>query len=205
MRKIAILAAIAGAVAIPVIAQMPTTAPGAHDPSRVKAGTYAVDGGHTQILFEVNHLGFSDYFGIFGEPTGTLVIDPAKPAASQVSIEIPIGKVVTTSAKLNEHLLGADFFDAAKFPTATFKSTGVTVKGHEATITGNLTIKGITKPVVLEAEFVGAGPGPMNKKLNVGFKAETKIKRSDFGVSYGIPLVPDEVELKINAAFEQTS
>ena len=205
MRKIVIAVALAtsAAIAIPVIAQMPMTAPGAKDASRVKAGTYTVDSAHAQIMFEVNHLGFNDYFGLFGEPIGTLTIDPANLQAASVSIEIPINKVVTSNADLNKHLLGADFFDAAKFPKATFKSTSVAVDGNDAKITGDLTIKGITKRVVLDAEFSGAGYFAVTKKDTIGFEAETKIKRSDFGVNYGIPMVPDEVELKISVAFER--
>lgn len=207
MRKIVIAASLAAAsaIAIPVIAQMPMTAPGAKDVTRVKAGNYTVDSAHTQILFEVNHLGFNDYFGLFGKPTGTLKLDPANPAAASVAIEIPINQVVTNDDALTKHLLNPDFFDAAKFPTATFKSTSVVVDGDEAKITGDLTIKGVTKQVVLDAEFKGAGIGPANKKETVGFEAETKIKRSDFGVKYGIPMVPDEVELKISVAFEKAA
>ncbi|SNS40834.1 Polyisoprenoid-binding protein YceI [Sphingomonas laterariae] len=205
MRKIVIAVALAtsAAVAIPVIAQMPPTQPGAKDASRVKAGTYTVDSAHTQILWEVNHLGFNDYFGIFGNPTGTLKIDPANLSAASVDIQIPINQVVTNSNGLTQHLLGSDFFEATKFPTATFKSTSVVVDGDDAKITGNLTIKGVTKQVVLDAEFQGAGLFAMTKKDTIGFEAETKIKRSDFGVSYGIPMVPDEVELKISVAFEK--
>jgi polyisoprenoid-binding protein YceI len=207
MRKIVIAASLAAAsaVTIPVIAQMPMTAPGAKDASRVTGGTYTADSAHTQILFEVNHLGFSDYFGLFGDATGTLKLDPANPSAASVEIEIPINKVVTNNDALTKHLLNPDFFDAAKFPTATFKSTSVTVDGDEAKITGDLTIKGVTKQVVLDADFKGAGISPANKRETVGFEAETKIRRSDFGVKYGIPMVPDEVELKINVAFEKTA
>lgn len=207
MRKIVIAAAIAAtsAVAIPVIAQMPAAVPGAKDASRVTAGTYTVDSAHTQVLWEVNHLGFNDYFGLFGDATGTLKLDPANPSAASVQIEIPIAKVATNSEGLTKHLLAADFFAADKHPTATFKSTGVTIDGDEAKITGDLTIKGVTKQVVLDAEFEGAGIGPMNKKQTIGFHAETKIKRSDFGISYGIPMVPDEVELKISVAFEKAA
>ena len=109
----------------------------------------------------------------------------------------------TTVEGLNEHLQKPEFFDAAQFPTGEFVSTKVVVAGNSATITGNLTLKGVTRPVVLTARFVGAGIMPMGaKKLNVGFAATTTIKRSDFGISYGIPLVSDDVELTINAAFE---
>jgi polyisoprenoid-binding protein YceI len=106
---------------------------------------------------------------------------------------------------LDEHLMKADFFDAAKFPTAKFVSTAVKVEGTGATITGNLTIKGITKPVTLDAEFYGAGKAPamMGGKENVGFVATGSIKRSDFGMAYGVPMVGDAIELKIIAAFQK--
>jgi polyisoprenoid-binding protein YceI len=203
MRKPLIALGLAAAAAIPVLAQMPTTVPGARDPSRLKAGTYTVDSAHTQVMWRVNHLGFNDYFGIFGDAKGTLTLDPAKPTAATVQIEIPVASVVTSNAELTEHLKKPEFFDAAKFATATFKSTSVAVDGTSAKISGDLTIKGVTKPVVLDAQFSGAGVGPMNKKDTIGFHAETKIKRSDFGISYGVPFVPDEVPLQISVAFEK--
>jgi polyisoprenoid-binding protein YceI len=177
MRKPLIALGLAAAAAIPVLAQMPTTVPGAKDPSRVKAGSYTVDSAHTQVMWRVNHLGFNDYFGIFGDAKGTLTLDPAKPTAATVQIEIPIASVVTSNAELTD--------------------------GTSAKISGDLTIKGVTKPVVLDAQFSGAGVGPMNKKDTIGFHAETKIKRSDFGISYGVPFVPDEVPLQISVAFEK--
>jgi polyisoprenoid-binding protein YceI len=203
MRKPLIALGLAAAAAIPVLAQMPTTVPGARDPSRLKAGTYTVDSAHTQVMWRVNHLGFNDYFGIFGDAKGTLTLDPAKPTAATVQIEIPVASVVTSNAELTEHLKKPEFFDAAKFATATFKSTSVAVDGTSAKISGDLTIKGVTKPVVLDAQFSGAGVSPMNKKDTIGFHAETKIKRSDFGISYGVPFVPDEVPLQISVAFEK--
>lgn len=199
-----ILAATFVAAALPAIAQMPTVAPGAPEPSRVGAGTYTADPHHTQVGFTVNHLGFSFYRGIFGEVTGTLVLDPKNPAAAKVSMDIPIAKIVTTSAPLNEHLMKPEFFDAAKFPTAHFESTSIKVSGTTAKIMGNLTLKGVTKAVTLDARFVGAGKAPMGgNKDDIGFEATTTVKRSDFGVSYGIPMVADEVPLTISAAFEK--
>ena len=190
-------------IAAPAVAQMPTTPPGAPDPARAVAGTYKVDSGHTQVLFTVNHMGFSEYTGQFVEPTGTLVLDPKNAANDKVDIIFPIAKVMTTVAALNAHLQKPEFFDAAKFPEGHFVSTKVTVSGTSATIAGNLTLKGVTKPVVLNARFVGAGSNFMTKKAAIGFAATTTIKRSDFGISYGIPLVTDEVKLTINAAFDQ--
>ena len=191
------------ALTVPALAQMPKEAPGVPDAKRVTAGTYKVDSGHTQVLFEINHLGFSEYSGMFVEPTGTLTLDPANPSAAKVDIVFPIAKVRTTVTALDDHLKRADFFDADKFPEGRFTSTRVTVSGNTAQITGNLTLHGVTKPVILAARFVGAGTMAMGgpAKLNIGFQATTTIKRSDFGISQGIPLVGDQVKLTINAAF----
>lgn len=212
MRRIAPFIALALAVvAVPVvIAQNPSSAPGAPDKTRVTAGTYAADAGHTMVVWEVDHLGFSKYSGIFGDVTGTLVLDPKNPAASKVDVTIPVAKVTTASAGLTSHLLRAgkdggkpDFFGAAP-ADAKFVSTSVVVDsdGDEAKVTGNLTLNGVTKPVTLDVDFHGAGMG-MTKKETVGFNAETTIKRSDFGISMGIPYVSDAVELEIHAAFEK--
>lgn len=189
--------------AAPLVAQMPTTPPGKPDPAVVTAGTYTLDTGHTQVLFTVNHMGFSEYTGQFTQPTGSMTLDPKNPSATKLSVTFPIDKVSTTVPALDAHLKRSDFFDAEKFPTATFESTGVAVSGTTATITGNLTLKGVTKPVTLKARFIGAGSFGMGgpPKMNVGFAATASIKRSDFGISYGVPLVSDQVDLVINAAF----
>ena len=187
--------------AAPAIAQMP--APGSMSTASITAGTYQVDPGHTQVAWTLNHLGFSLYHGLFGNPSGSLTLDPAKPKASALTITFPIANVVTTSDKLNTHLMSADFFDAAKFPTATFTSTKVTASGMSATVVGNLTLKGVTKPVTLAVQFTGAGANPMSKATTIGFSATGKVKRSDFGISYGIPAVGDEVDLALTGAFEK--
>ena len=183
--------------------------PGAMDPARVTAGTYAADPNHSLIGWEVNHFGFNDYYGLFGDVAGTLTIDPANPSAAKVDMTIPIANVTTASKGLTDHLLRAgkdggkpDFFGPAPAP-ARFVSTSVKAEGTKATISGNLTMNGVTKPVTFEAEFTGAGTNPMNKKATIGFEAETTIKRSDFGVNYAIPMVSDEVELDISVAFEK--
>lgn len=193
--------------AVPIAAQ-PARAPaipGVAEPSRVAAGTYKVDPAHTQVRWKLNHLGFSQFDGFFADPTGTLVIDPKRPAEARLSITIPIDRVVTTSAALDKHLKTADFFDAGKFPTATFVSTRVQPAGPQrARITGNLTLHGVTRPVVLDARFVGAGNNPRgDKALNIGFEATTTISRGAFGMGYGAPAIGDRVELAINAAFEK--
>jgi len=211
MRRIVPLAALALAVvATPLVLAQGSGAPGVKDKSRVTAGTYAADVNHTMVVWEVDHLGFSKYTGIFGSVTGTLVLDPKNPAASKVDVTIPVSKVTTASAGLTDHLLRAgkdggkpDFFGAAP-ADAKFVSTSVVLDddGDEAKVTGNLTLNGVTRPVTLDVDFFGAGVG-MNKKETVGFQAETTIKRSDFGISMGIPMVSDAVELEIHAAFEK--
>lgn len=202
MRTALLLAAVL--LAAPLTAQ-PSGIPGAADPSRVQAGTYKVDPAHTQVRWKVSHLGFSNFDGFFADPTGTLTIDPRRPDAAKLSIVIPMEKVVSTSSALDKHLRNADFFDVAKYPTATFVSTRIQPQGQRARITGNLTLHGVTRPVVLDARFVGAGNNPRgDKALNIGFEASTKFKRSDFGISYAVPAISDTVELQINAAFERT-
>lgn len=205
MRRLAPLALLAAVIAAPVIAQMtmPTEAPGTPDPRRVVKGTYTIDPDHTQVVFTVNRLGFTEFNGIFANPTGTLALDPKAPATSKVEVTVPIAKVRTTSPELDAAMQKADFFDSAKYPTATFVSTRVSVAGTNATITGNLTLHGVTRPVVLKARFVGAGNEFWgDKKLAFGFAATTSIKRSDFGITNSIPLVSDRVDLTINAGFE---
>ncbi len=209
MRKI--LLALPLFIAVPLLAQSAPSAPGAKDVARVTAGNYTADPGHTLIGWRVDHLGFNDYFGIFGSVSGTLSLDPKNPNAAKVDMTIPVGKVTTASAGLTDHLLRAgkdggkaDFFGPAP-ADAKFVSTKVEATGTTAKITGDLTLNGVTKPVVLDAEFSGAGttPAMMGGKETVGFHAKTTIKRSDFGVNYGIPFVSDAVALDITVAFEK--
>jgi polyisoprenoid-binding protein YceI len=210
MRKI--LLALPLFAAVPLLAQGgPPQVPGTMDVSRVTAGNYATDKGHTLIGWRVSHFGFNDYFGIFGDATGTLTLDPKNPNASKVDITIPVGKVTTASSGLTGHLLRTgkdggkpDFFGSAP-ADAKFVSTSVVAKGTTAKITGNLTLNGVTKPVVLDTKFSGAGNNPYSKKATVGFHATTNIKRSDFGVMYGIPVISDNVQLDISVAFEKAS
>ena len=191
-------------VAVPLMAQMPKDIPGTLDAKRVTSGTYSIDTDHTLIGWTVNHLGFNDYYGLFGGITGTLKLSTTAPATNSVTIDIPISGLTTTNAKLNGHLNSPDFFDVAKFPAAKFVSTRVVVKGMSAMITGNLTLHGVTKPIVLDARFTGAGSGMMSKKETVGFHATTTVKRSEFGMGGFVPFVSDAVPLKITAAFEKT-
>lgn len=210
MRRLLLLA-LPLALTAPLIAQGPMSKPGSANPTAVTGGTYKADPDHTLVLWTVDHLGFTPYTGIFGGVTGTLTLDPKAPNAAKVDVTIPVSKVTTASAGLTEHLLHAgkdggkpDFFGASP-ADARFVSTNVVVQGQKARITGNLTLNGVTRPVTLDATFYGAGkmPADMGGQENVGFRATGKIKRSDFGVSMGIPLVSDEVTLEIAAAFQK--
>ncbi|MCX7282791.1 MAG: YceI family protein [Novosphingobium sp.] len=207
--KIALPIALVAAAA-PMVAQMPEV-PGKADKSRVTAGTYTADAGHSLVAWKVSHFGFNDYFGLFGDVTGSLTIDTANPAASKVSVTIPVSKIVTANAALTSHLLKpaadgkpADFFGAAP-ADATFVSTSVTpgADGMSAKIAGNLTLNGVTKPVTVDATLAGAGTNPFTKAATVGFHGKAVIKRSDFNVKYGLPFVSDDVTLDITAAFEK--
>lgn len=193
------------------VAQAPMSAPGTRNPAAVTGGVYTVDAGHTQVIWTLDHLGFSPYTGIFGDVTGTLTLDPKNPNGAKVDVTIPVSKVTTASAGLTQHLLRPgkdggkpDFFGASP-ADARFVSTAVVATGETARITGNLTLNGVTRPVTLDATFYGAGkmPAAMGGKENVGFRAMTTIQRSQFGLGFGVPMVGDEVKLEIVAAFQK--
>lgn len=196
--------AFAAAALIASVTASGVLAQASNNPVTVQAGAYKVDGYHTQVSFSLSHFGFSNFFGLFSNASGMLQLDPAKPAASKLEISIPIQSVATTVSKLDEELKGAQWFDSAKFPNATFVSTRITPTGTgSATIVGDLTLHGVTKPVMLTAKFVGAGSNPLSKAYTVGFEATGKIKRSDFGISTYVPMIGDEVQLSIVGAFER--
>ena len=200
--RLILAAAATLAIAAPLSAQGPAGLPGAADVSRVTAGTYPVDTAHTQVTWQVNHMGISMLQGQFGASAGSLTVDPKRPAATKVDVTFQVDQLSTTAAPFANHLKSKDFFDVANNPTARFVSTRVTPAGaSRAKVDGNLTIKGVTKPVTLDVTFVGAGNNPMNKKLNIGFRATGAINRSDFGLGMAVPVVSDRVELTINAAF----
>ena len=168
-----------------------------------KPGSYKVESYHTQVAFSISHFGFTNYSGLFSGATGSLQLDPAKLGTSKLDISIPVDSVTTTVSKLTDELKGDQWFDTAKFPKATFVSTQVVPTAEGATVTGNFTLHGITKPVVLHVRFIGAGVNPIDKAYTVGFEATGTIKRSDFGVKTYLPAVGDEVQLNIAGAFEQ--
>lgn len=202
MSKFSVTTAFAAILALTVPAVAQSSLPGAADAARVTAGRYQVDTNHTQVVWTVNHMGISPLSGAIGASGGTLELDPAQPSAAKVTVTFNIGEMSTTASGFTQHLLSADFFEAEKHPTASFTSTSVSVDGTKARIEGDLTIKGVTRPVTLDAEFFGAGTNPMNQKQEIGFSATAQIKRSEFGLDYAVgAATPDEVDLLIHAAF----
>jgi polyisoprenoid-binding protein YceI len=186
--------------AAPAATEAPAAAPAAPAVEAIKgqSGTYALDPTHTDVLVEWTHFGFSKPSAHFGITEGKLVYDADDVSKSSVEVTIPVTAIDTFVPKLDEHLKGADFFDAGKFPTATFKSTSVAAAGtNKLTVTGDLTVKGITKPVTLDVTLNGAGEHPMAKKQAIGFSATGTLKRTDFGVGAYAPNVSDDVQLRI--------
>ena len=166
-------------------------------PALAAPETFAVDSTHTFPRFSYNHLGYSIQMSRFDKATGTVTLDKAAKTAA-VDIVIDTKSVNTGSATFNEHIQGEDFLDTAKYPTATFKSTKVDFEGDKpASIEGNLTLKGITKPVTLTVTSFHAMPHPMMKKDAIGANATTKVKRTDFNMGKNAPYVGDEVTIDI--------
>ena len=160
--------------------------------------TYKLDPGHTMVLFSWNHFGYSNPVADFGLGDGTLVFDEQHPAQSSVEVTLPLANLDTHVPALDKHLKEADFFDADKYPTVTFKSTKVQpLGGHKFKITGDLTVHGVTRPVVLDATLNKVGPHPMTKAQAIGFDATTTLKRSEFGIGAYVPNVSDEIKIRI--------
>jgi len=175
------------------------------DVKQAPTGRYAAQSAHTLALFSIFHAGTTNYYGRFDRISGTMNLDAAEPEKSTVSITLDMTSVDTPSAALNTELTGPTVFDAGKFPTAVFKSTSVTRTGpNTGRITGDLTIKNVTKPVTLDVVFHGGALNPMSNAYAVGFSATATIKRTDFGIT-GMrwePLVSDDVKLTIEALFQ---
>ena len=157
---------------------------------------YTSDANHTFVRFSYSHLGFTTQESRFNKVNGTVTYDPAAKTAS-VDIAIDTKSVDTGSDLFNEHIQGAGYLDTAQFPTASFKSTAVKFDGDKpVSITGNLTVKGVTKPVTLTVTSFKHAPN-MQKKDGIGADATGTVKRSDFNMGKAVPLVGDEVTLEI--------
>ena len=170
------------------------------------ADQYKFDASHSQILFSYNHLGFSTTYGLISGFDGEAVIDAENLANSSVKIELSVKDLLSTGWEARDtHFKSPDFFDAEANPAATFVSKSVEPTGDKtAKVTGDLTIAGQTKEVVLDVTLNQVGKNPLNQKDWAGFDATTTLKRSDFGLGKFAPAVSDEVELKISVEMEKT-
>lgn len=167
-------------------------------PALAAPETFTVDSTHTFPRFSYDHQGLSTQLSRFNKTTGTVVLDKETKTGS-VEVVIDAKSVDTGFATFNEHIQAEDFFDTAKYPTATFKSTRVVFQGDKpAAVEGNLTIKGVTKPVTLKVTHFVAKPHPMLKKDAIGADASTAIKRSDFNMGKYVPYVGDEVTITLS-------
>ena len=159
--------------------------------------TYQLDPAHTDVIAQWSHFGFSNPTMHFGQAEGVLVYDADNVGASSVKVTLPLAGMNSYTAKFDAHLRSADFFDAVEFPVATFRSTGVEAAGAgKLKVTGELTIKKMTHPVVLDVTLNKVGEN-MRKQPTIGFDATTTIKRSDFGLGLHAPAVSDEVRIRI--------
>jgi polyisoprenoid-binding protein YceI len=160
---------------------------------------YDLDPNHTRIDFSWSHFGFSHPMGRFDRFEGDFRFDPADPTQSSVTVTIPVDSIDTGVAKLDAHLKTDEFFYVARYPTATFKSTRVERSGeHDLKVTGDLTLHGVTRPVVLDVVVNKIGQHPMAGRAAAGFDASATIRRSDFGISNYVPNVSDEIRLSIS-------
>jgi len=161
-----------------------------------KAEKFILDPTHTNITWSANHVGFSNPNGKFAKSSGVMFLDEVNPESSSVEVEIDMSGIITGFEDFDKHLKSADFFNSEKFKTAKFVSTKVEVLAKDiAKIHGNLTLLGVTKPVILEAKLNKIGRHPFTLKKTAGFSATATIKRSDFGIKYGLSLVSDEVKI----------
>jgi polyisoprenoid-binding protein YceI len=164
-----------------------------------RAADYLIDTakGHASINFRIKHLGYSWLTGRFDTFGGTFTFDEKDPAAAKVKVEIDTASINSNHGERDKHLRGKDFLDAADFPKATFESTSVKINGDKATITGKLTLRGMTKEVVIEAERIGGGADPWGG-YREGFAGTTRFALKDFGINFDLGPASKEVELQLN-------
>ena len=164
------------------------------------ADTYVIDtkGSHASINFEIPHLGYSILTGRFDKFSGTFDYDPAAPEKSKVSVEIDPASVNSNHAKRDKHIRDGDFLDVGAYPTAKFESTSVTSSGEgKANITGNLTLHGVTKEIVIKAKHIGGGKDPWGG-FRHGFRGTTDLKLKDFGINFNLGPASEVVKLKLH-------
>ena len=166
--------------------------------SPLRADDFVLDDQHTSVVFAANHFGYSYTYGMFGKYQGKFSVDMANPTASKFQFSIDAASLDTKSVKRDEHLRGPDFFNVKQFPEITFVSKSVASKdGKTLNITGDLTMHGVTRSIVLPLTYLGAGKGPYGKD-RIGFYGTFKVKRSEFGIKAYVPNIADDVTLVIS-------
>lgn len=194
-------AAMLAALVLAMPAAVAQTAPDPN-PTDVKPGIYQVEPTHTRLLFAVSHLGFTTWYGEFTHVSGKLSIDPKNIAKTVLDISVPVDTISTSNSKLDGELKSTEWFDAAKYPTITFKSSSVKQTGTDsADVTGELSFHGVTQPETLHVTFNASGVNFISKQYTIGFNASGTLKRSDFKQTTYVPAIGDDVSLMISAAF----
>jgi len=200
LRRLALAAALVLSLAAPA-ALAQTANP---DPAAVQAGTFKLDTAHSKITWSLNHFGFSTYYGQFSHVEGTMKLDPKDLGATSLDVTVDPASIGTFNPALDNHLKSKDFLDVGQFATATFHATKVTRTGDRtADIAGDLTLHGVTKPVVVQARFNMGGRNPADPTYRLGFAGTAKLTRSDFGIIFLLPSLGDEVTLTIEAEFRK--
>lgn len=167
--------------------------------SQAETKTYRMDPDHTSVMVSWSHMGFSHPIAMISDVSGTINYDKKNPEKSSVEVTIPVAKLTSHVAKLDEEFKSAEYFDIAQYPEATFKSRKVLNKGHnQVDIIGDLTLKGITHSITLHTKLNKEGEQPHNKKAAVGFDARGELKRSDFKIDKYIPVVSDKIMLRLS-------
>ncbi len=169
---------------------------------------YIIDPNHATLCWHASHFGFSSPSGKFANLTGTLILDEQEPKKSKIEVQIDTKALLTGNSKFDEHLKSPDFLNVTKFPVAKFISNDITIlEKKQAVVFGDLTLLGVTKKVALNVKLNKIGVNPLSQQKTAGFSVEATIKRSDFGIKYGLPGISDQVkiniELEANLAKEQ--
>lgn len=172
------------------------------EPSRLEGGAYRLDPDHFALLWKVDHLGFSRFVGRFNRVEGSLDFDPANPDASRLEILVDTASVDSRLPVLDDTLRGAGWLDVARFPQASFRSTAIEITGPASgNVTGELTLRGVMRPVTLAATFNGGAANLLTGRFTLGLSASAIIRRSEFGIDSLVPAIGDEVALEIHAEF----
>ena len=191
--------------ALPLLALLVSSDSSAQAPGRepFPAGRYRLDPHHARIAWSVDHLGFSTYRGLIPSVTGTLAIDPAHPEAARLDAVVQMAGITSLDDALDKRLRGPQFFDTARYPTATYHADGLGMTGpHTALLHGTITLCGITHPLDMNVRFERAGSDPVDGRLTLGFNGAAILRRSSFGVVAYTPLIGDDVELDLEAEFK---